>query len=72
MKDDEKTFIKCKKCYKNFKTIAKVRSKRKEIIIIQKRYQEETTGESGSLSYKSRDRNKSGESLSGFKWIQNF
>ena len=34
--------------------------------LFKKRYQAESTDESGSLSYKSKDKNKTEESLSGF------
>ena len=30
MKDHEKTFIECKKCYKNFKTITKIKKQQKK------------------------------------------
>ena len=60
MKDHEKTCIKCLKCNKNFKFINKIRSIRKEVYqnnYTEKRYHAESTDESGSLSYKSRDKN---------------
>ena len=64
-----------KRVKKNFKTITKTRSIRKEVYkkyLSNKRYQAESADESGSLSYKSRERNKSEESLSGFKLIHFF
>ena len=57
------------KCYKNFKTITKIKIIRKEIY--QKHYTK-NTNESGSLSYKSKDKNKSKYSLGGLKLIKIF
>ena len=59
-KDHEKTCIKFRKCYKNFKSITKIR-KHKKISLskyYKKIYQAESTDESGSLSFKSRYKNK--------------
>ena len=66
MKDHEKTCIECKKCYKNFKTKNKIRNHKKRNIFKKKIYKK-ITGESGSLSYKSRDKNNSEESFGGLK-----
>ena len=49
----KKTFIECKKCYKNFKTITKIKKqKKRNNSYTKKSYKVETTDESGSLSYK--------------------
>ena len=57
--------IECKKCYKNFKTKTKKMNHKKRNIF--KKIYKKITDESGSFSYKSRDKNKSEESFGGLK-----
>ena len=54
-----------KKCYKNFKTKTKIRNHKKRNIT--KKLYKKITDESGSLNYKSRDKNNSGESFGVLK-----
>ena len=55
----------CEHCHEEFED-------QNSIMITSKIYQAESTDESGGLSYKSRNKNISEESFSGFKKIQNF
>ena len=66
MKDHEKTRIECKNCYKKFKTKTKIENHKKRNIS-KKKYTKKITDESGSLSYKSRDKDNSEESFDGSK-----